>query len=412
MQAYISCVTGENRATVTARSRDADTLARQISQLGISIKSLGLRGRYHHHRHMKAVQQIQQLCERDERFRLTSCNSLKLPLRATFNGEVVKDRLLHEVVLESILVRRCDWWKTVKAVIAARADQRPRVLTVGPHRYDSRATTTTSNISFSNTQTPYDSDRGDHKTTPTELEKRDIDCSSSPDDSELLSDSTRSSAELITPKDSDSTPSYANTPQPSVTKSPQDVKENASQATIAVIGMACRFPKARSIDEFWHLINSGTCAVESVPEDRFNVAELPRNPKGPFWGNFIQDPDAFDHRFFGMTAREAKSVDPQQRILLEVAYEAMQSAGYFTAREEERNNVVGCYVGVGSVDYETNVASEHATAFSATGTLRAFISGKVSHYFGWTGPSITFDTACSSSAVGLHSAIRVSLFSD
>jgi acyl transferase domain-containing protein len=53
---------------------------------------------------------------------------------------------------------------------------------------------------------------------------------------------------------------------------------------------------------------------------------------------------------------------------------------------------IGCYLGVGAVDYEDNVASEDANAFSATGTLRAFISGRISHYFGWSGPSITFDT--------------------
>lgn len=69
---------------------------------------------------------------------------------------------------------------------------------------------------------------------------------------------------------------------------------------------------------------------------------------------------------------------------------------------------MGCYLGVGSVDYEENVASDNAGAFSATGTLRAFISGRISHFFGWTGPSITFDTACSSSAVAIHTASKIS----
>ena len=68
---------------------------------------------------------------------------------------------------------------------------------------------------------------------------------------------------------------------------------------------------------------------------------------------------------------------------------------------------IGCYLGVGSVDYNDNVVSDNANAISATGTLRASISGRISHFFGWTGPSITHDTACSLSAVAIHSAYKV-----
>lgn len=151
--------------------------------------------------------------------------------------------------------------------------------------------------------------------------------------------------------------------------------------------------------------NWGGCTVGPVPKERFDLSELWREPKGPFWGNFLRDPDTFDHRFFRISSREAKSMDPQQRLILQVTYEAMESAGFQSLGQSD----IGCYIGVGSVDYESNVASENATAYSATGTLRAFISGKVSHYFGWSGPSITFDTACSSSAVAIHSACKVSI---
>ncbi|KAK0636982.1 putative non-reducing polyketide synthase [Bombardia bombarda] len=123
-------------------------------------------------------------------------------------------------------------------------------------------------------------------------------------------------------------------------------------------------------------------------------------------GNFLRNPDAFDHRFFNISGRDAKSMDPQQRLLLQVSYEALESSGYCSLPENEKLKDAGCYVGVGSVDYQDNVASENANAFSATGTLRAFICGRVSHFFGWTGPSITFDTACSSSAVAIHSACK------
>ncbi|KAJ5446662.1 hypothetical protein N7445_001483 [Penicillium cf. griseofulvum] len=181
---------------------------------------------------------------------------------------------------------------------------------------------------------------------------------------------------------------------------------------IAVVGMACRFPQAESLEEFWRLINTGKTAFGTLPPSRFDPADLQREPKLPaFWGNFLSNPDVFDHRFFGISGREAKSMDPQQRLALQVAYEAVESAGYYGigSKNKRQGTNVGCYLGVGSVDYEGNVGSADANAFSATGTLRAFISGRISHFFGWGGPSITFDTACSSSAVAIHTACKALL---
>jgi hypothetical protein len=178
---------------------------------------------------------------------------------------------------------------------------------------------------------------------------------------------------------------------------------------IAVVGVACRFPQADNLEEFWKLIETGSCCVTGMPHQRFDTCHVARGPKlSTYYGNFLREPAAFDHRFFGMSGREAKSMDPQQRLTLQIAYEALESSGYYSKPEEGRENDVGVYLGVGAVDYESNIASEDAGAFSATGVLRAFISGRVSHFFGWSGPSITFDTACSSSAVAIHSACRVS----
>lgn len=178
---------------------------------------------------------------------------------------------------------------------------------------------------------------------------------------------------------------------------------------VAVVGMACRFPRAENLEDFQHLLWTGESAIGTIPPERFHPAELSREPKlTNFWGNFLSSPDAFDHRFFGISGREAKSMDPQQRLALQVAYEALESSGYCSTVPTSIEANVGCYLGVGSVDYEDNLACHDANAFSATGTLRAFISGRISHFFGWTGPSITFDTACSSSAVAIHTACRVS----
>ena len=191
------------------------------------------------------------------------------------------------------------------------------------------------------------------------------------------------------------------------------LRDGASHGTtgdeIAVVGMACRFPQADSPEEFWKLISSGRTVLGTVPIERFNPTSIHRDPRlDEYLGNFLSSPEVFDHRFFGISGREAKSMDPQQRLALQVAYEALESSGYHSLQSGAQAADVGCYLGVGAVDYSDNVASEDANAFSATGSLRAFISGRISHYFGWSGPSITFDTACSSSAVAIHSACKVS----
>lgn len=96
-------------------------------------------------------------------------------------------------------------------------------------------------------------------------------------------------------------------------------------------------------------------------------------------------------------------------MVLQVAYGVLESAGFFGIESisERFPADVGCYLGVSSVDYGDNIASFNATAFSVLGILPTFVSGRVSHYFGWSGAFITYDTACSSGAVAIHSAVMV-----
>ncbi|KAL8713852.1 MAG: hypothetical protein Q9220_001997 [cf. Caloplaca sp. 1 TL-2023] len=178
---------------------------------------------------------------------------------------------------------------------------------------------------------------------------------------------------------------------------------------VAIIGMACRFPGADNVDDLWSLLCAGESMHTKIPSARFSSDNRWRlgGTHATFWGNFLENPATFDHQFFNMSSREAASMDPQQRLVLEVAYQAVESAGYFD--QAPKPSSIGVYLGVGSVDYQANVASHPSTAFSALGTLRAFISGRINHHFGWTGPSITYDTACSSSAVAIHSACKAIL---
>lgn len=119
---------------------------------------------------------------------------------------------------------------------------------------------------------------------------------------------------------------------------------------IAVVGMACKFPGAESPSEFWDLLTAGTSTLSQLPPERFSVEGLRRSSEDKlrFWGNFISDADSFDHAFFKRSSREAASMDPQQRLLLQIAYEAMESCGYFGSFGNSNlpSDDIGCYLGV------------------------------------------------------------------
>ncbi|KAI8945339.1 BcPKS19, polyketide synthase [Xylaria longipes] len=176
--------------------------------------------------------------------------------------------------------------------------------------------------------------------------------------------------------------------------------------SIAIVGMAGRFPGADSIEELWDLLIEGKSTVKPAPVERLRLSQTGGFTNTKWWGNFIRDPDAFDHRFFKKSSREAIAWDPQQRILLEVIYTALESSGYFGASSTPETKDYGCYIGACISNYYDNVSCHAPTAYATMGTTRGFISGCMSHYFGWTGPSLTIDTACSSSLVAIDTACR------
>ncbi|KAG5659884.1 hypothetical protein KAF25_003406 [Fusarium avenaceum] len=151
--------------------------------------------------------------------------------------------------------------------------------------------------------------------------------------------------------------------------------------SIAIIGVSCRFPGSETPQQFW----------EGIRVKRVNST--------------LEAAGSFDCAFFRKPPREAEHMDPQHRLGLHLAYEALQSGGYFNPSSSETDDV-GCYIGMSSCDYEDNVNSHPPTAYSFTGTARAFSSGRISHFFGFTGPSMVIDTACSSSGVAIHTACK------
>lgn len=185
------------------------------------------------------------------------------------------------------------------------------------------------------------------------------------------------------------------------------LRQLSAKDPIAVVGMACNFPGGSDLNEYWSTILSGSSQHTSVPENRVNfrtAAWRKTETQNKWYGNFIQEHDAFDHKFFKKSPREAASTDPQQRLIMQLAYQALEQSGYFSMPSSSTD--IGCFVGVGLTDYEHNVACHAPTAYTATGNLKSFVAGKVSHFFGWTGPSLTVDTACSSSAVAIHNACQ------
>ncbi|RYP63076.1 hypothetical protein DL770_009464 [Monosporascus sp. CRB-9-2] len=316
------------------------------------------------------LQAISTLCERDERFRFPDADALNSALLSSINGEPITQGPLHKIALQSILTEQARWdlmFDTSLNTMGAQNLQFGHIM-IGEKVIVPRAVNGTPNV-----EAPEPAADG---------------FGYDPEDYQTNRD-----------------PAIYQATQPVLDEVGSEYGDIPDSA-VAIIGMACRYPEADSLEDFWDLINTGKCVIRQWPEERFKPSELLREPKGPFWGGYLRESDMFDHRFFKLSGREAKSMDPQQRVILQVAYEAMESAGYCGLRSDEFDREIGCYIGVANDDYDCNVASHEINAFSLTGTLRAFISGRVSHFFGWSGPSVTMDTACSASAVAIHTACR------
>ncbi|SBT47367.1 hybrid non-ribosomal peptide synthetase/type I polyketide synthase [Micromonospora narathiwatensis] len=179
---------------------------------------------------------------------------------------------------------------------------------------------------------------------------------------------------------------------------------------IAVVGMACRFPGARTPDEYWHNIRAG---VESVRE--FTVEEMladgadPARLDDPAYvraGTYLPGIDEFDAAFFGITPREAQTLDPQHRLLLECAWHALEHAGYDPSDHSGR---IGLFAGSGRNSYLLDHLSSNPELMSAIGEHQLSISNdkdfllsRVAYKLDLTGPAVTVATACSTSLVAVH----------
>ena len=184
-----------------------------------------------------------------------------------------------------------------------------------------------------------------------------------------------------------------------------------AERDIAIVGAAGRFPGAASTEEFWQLLIDGTVATGPLPAGRWSeyagdaymrtkLAEESTD------GGYLADIAGFDNEFFGLSPLEAQNMDPQQRIMLEVAWEALEDA--HIPADALRGTATGVFVGSSNNDYGLLMGADPAQAhpYALTGTSSAVIPNRISYVMDLRGPSMNVDTACSSSLVSLHHAVR------
>jgi len=188
--------------------------------------------------------------------------------------------------------------------------------------------------------------------------------------------------------------------------------ERGPREPIAIIGMACRFPGADSPEAFWRLLRAGRDCVREPPEGRWDEASFRRlglSPHEPWRhrrAGYLDRVDGFDAYFFGIAPREAARMDPQHRLLLETAWEAMEDAGL--PLERVAGGDAGVYVGIIGDDYQQLQLRDPAEAdgYAAMGGARSAAAGRLSYFLDTHGPCVTLDSACASSLSAIHHACR------
>ena len=179
---------------------------------------------------------------------------------------------------------------------------------------------------------------------------------------------------------------------------------------IAIISMAGRFPRAASVEQFWDNLRAGVDGITEVPKGRWDPDQYFSAQKGApgkaycRWGGFIDDVDRFDPVFFGISPREAQLMDPQERLLLQVAWTLFERIGYTRAYlGAAYGGEVGVFTGSMYQQYhafDTDLPRKAAIAMSSNASM----ANRISHFFNLSGPSLALDTMCSSAATALHLA--------
>ncbi|KAL1884818.1 Type I Iterative PKS [Paecilomyces lecythidis] len=392
--AYLAVWFDATRATVITTESMAPILSKRLrAEAGAIVQEMGMRAHIHSPDPAWKIyaDMIVEVCDSMDGLQYADAAKMALPTynnRAEGNTVQAGVSNITEMVVRGILVQQCNWFGTFSAVTK---DEQPFLVTLGLQRC-----------------------------VPPSLMRR---VGSRqvyfPEDAAKLSMAVK--PQLKAPQEP-RRPSQKQQKSPQPQPQQQQQQQQRQQApsasdlaaaldsdkdSIAVIGMSIKTAGADDLAEFANMLKTGKSQHELITKDRLPHDALFRenvNDQRDWYGCFVRDSDAFDHKFFKRSPRESAAMDPQGRITLEAAYQAVEQSGYFAVPHQDKH--IGVYHGVAAVDYDQNAFSNEPNAFTATGQLRSFISGRLSHYFGWTGPSMTFDTACSSSMVAIHTACR------
>ncbi|MDG5481777.1 sulfolipid-1 biosynthesis phthioceranic/hydroxyphthioceranic acid synthase [Mycolicibacterium gadium] len=188
---------------------------------------------------------------------------------------------------------------------------------------------------------------------------------------------------------------------------------NAPETQVAVIGVGFRLPGGiTSPEQLWDALLRGEDFITEIPSERWDADDYYDPEPGvpgrsvSKWGAFLDDVAGFDAEFFGISEREAASLDPQHRLLLESSWEAMEHAGVST--ETMRESLTGVFMGLTHFDYQLMTADSPAMEepYGYQGNILSMASGRIAYSLGLKGPALTVDTACSSGLVTVHMACR------
>jgi polyketide synthase PksN len=177
---------------------------------------------------------------------------------------------------------------------------------------------------------------------------------------------------------------------------------------IAIVGMAGRYPKAKNLSELWENLKQGKDCIEEIPAERFEF-RLRHGAASKYRGGFIEDVDRFDSLFFNISPREAAMLDPQERLFLEVAWEAIEDAGYYpeVLSSGDGSREIGVFVGAVWAMYQMFDGEEDQSGKKIKpNSFLWSIANRVSYWMNLSGPSMTVDTACSSSLTALQLACQ------
>lgn len=192
------------------------------------------------------------------------------------------------------------------------------------------------------------------------------------------------------------------------------MSQQKTNPDIAVIGMACRFPGAKNYDEFWENLKNGVHSITEIPPERWDTKKYYSPDIGALnksigkSAGLVDDFDQFDNQFFDISSLEAAQMDPQQRLLLEEAWHCIEDSGISLKTLQEKKTSV--YVGVATSDYLQNASRPDVIIDNytiASGNYHYALANRISHVFGFDGPSLSINTGCSASLYAILNAMQL-----